>query len=136
MDLMDAERGTITSGPSADTGPVLDKRARADYRRRLADLEEELAEADANADVGRPSALAAERDFLAGELASALGLGGRPRVTGDPAERARKAVTMRVGTALKAIAEVHPALARHLRASISTGRFCSYRPENPVSWQM
>jgi hypothetical protein len=43
---------------------------------------------------------------------------------------------MRVGTALKAIAEVHPALARHLRASVSTGRFCSYRPEDPVTWDV
>src|SRR5207244_2600415 len=99
------------------------------------ELEDDLAEAEGNADRGRSEALAAERDFLAAELAGALGLGGRTRRTGDPFERARKAVTMRVGTALKAIAEVHPALARHLRASLSTGRFCSYTPEDPIHWQ-
>ena len=43
---------------------------------------------------------------------------------------------MRVGTAMKAIAEVHPALARHLRASVSTGRFCAYQPEDPVNWDV
>ena len=64
-----------------------------------------------------------------------LGLGGRARTTGDQGERARKAVTMRVGTALKAIAEVHTALARHLRASVATGRFCAYQPEDPVDWE-
>jgi tetratricopeptide (TPR) repeat protein len=120
----------------ADTGPQLDRRARDEYRRRLTDLEEELAEAEANADAGRSAVLSEEREFLMAELAGAVGLGGRARTTGDPVERARKAVTMRVGTAMKAIAEVHPALARHLRASVSTGRFCSYQPEDPVAWDI
>jgi hypothetical protein len=68
-------------------------------------------------------------------LPGALGLGGRPRVTGDRVERARKAVAMRIGTALKAIEGGHPELARHLRNSVSTGRFCSYLPDQDVSWQ-
>ena len=55
--------------------------------------------------------------------------------TGDRAERARKAVTMRIATAQKAIAEAHPELAQHLRLSVSTGRFCCYRPERPVTWR-
>jgi len=135
VDLVEAAAGQpVTAG--ADTGPQLDSRAREEYRRRLADLEEELAEAEDNADGGRVEVLSEERDFLVAELAGALGLGGRPRTTGDPVERARKAVTMRVGTALKGVAEVHPALARHLRASVSTGRFCSYQPEDPVAWQL
>jgi hypothetical protein len=134
VDLVEGAGGPPAAG--GDTGPELDSRARAEYRRRLADLEEDLAEAESHADTGRTAALTAERDFLAAELAGAVGLGGRPRMTGDPAERARKAVTMRVGTALKAIAEVHPGLARHLRASVSTGRFCSYQPEEPVAWRM
>lgn len=77
----------------------------------------------------------AEKDFLLAELGAALGLGGRPRVAGDRVERARKAVTMRIGTAQKAIAQVHPGLARHLRNSLTTGRFCCYRPEDEVTWQ-
>ena len=85
---------------------------------------------------GRRTTPPEEREFLVAELAGAVGLGGRARTTGDPVERARKAVTMRVGTAMKAIAEVHPALARHLRASVSTGRFCAYQPEDPVNWQI
>jgi thioesterase domain-containing protein len=135
LDLVDASAGrSVAAG--GDTGPQLDRRAREEYRRRLADLEEEVAEAEANADAGRMALLSEEREFLVAELAGALGLGGRARTTGDPAERARKAVTMRVGTALKAIAEVHPTLARHLRASVSTGRFCSYPPEDPVDWRV
>ena len=30
---------------------------------------------------------------------------------------------MRIGTALRALDEVHPPLARHLRLAVSTGRF-------------
>ena len=54
---------------------------------------------------------------------------------GDQVERARKAVAMRIGTALKAIEGGHPELARHLRNSVSTGRYCSYLPDPDVSWQ-
>jgi hypothetical protein len=136
LDLVQAAGGPAGTGAQADTGPMLDSRARAQYRARLVDLEEELSEAETNADAGRVAALSAERVFLAGERATALGLGDRPRMTGDAGERARKAVTMRVGTALRAIAEVHPSLARHLRASVSTGRFCSYQPEDDISWRV
>jgi hypothetical protein len=43
---------------------------------------------------------------------------------------------MRISTALKAIDTVHPELARHLRNSVSTGRFCSYRPDHELTWQL
>jgi hypothetical protein len=136
VDLVEGAGGPPAAASAAGTGPQLDARAREEYRRRLTDLEEDVAEAERNADAGRLAVLSEEREFLVAELAGAVGLGGRARTTGDPAERARKAVTMRVGTALKAIAEVHPALARHLRASVSTGRFCSYQPEDPVDWDL
>src|SRR5262249_18473779 len=48
--------------------PVLDDRARAAYRARLAELDGELAEADAHHDIERSARLAAERDALIGEL--------------------------------------------------------------------
>jgi hypothetical protein len=135
LDLVEAAGGPPRALAGADTGPVLDSTARTAYRQRLADLEQELDEADADSDQGRAAALTAERDFLLAELSAALGLGGRDRVTGDGAERARKAVTMRIGTAVRAIADVHPDLARHLRVGVSTGRFCRYQPERPVTWR-
>jgi len=73
--------------------------------------------------------------MLAAELAGALGLSGRARFAGDPAERARKAVTMRIRAAISAIAAQDDALARHLRNTIRTGRLCSYQPEETVSWR-
>jgi len=136
LDLVEGAGGPAAAASGGDTGPQLDSKARDEYRRRLQDLEEDLAEAEANADTGRIEVLSEEKEFLVAELSGALGLGGRARTTGDPAERARKAVTMRVKTALKTIGEVHPGLARHLKASVSTGRFCSYQPEDPVTWSM
>ncbi|MEW6471248.1 MAG: AAA family ATPase [Actinomycetota bacterium] len=118
------------------TDAVIDDRARAAYHARLLDLRDELEDAEANADLARAERARAEMDAIASELAAALGLGGRPRATGDPAERARKAVTQRIRNSLKRLAAVHPELAAHLDRAIRTGRFCSYRPERPVKWSL
>ena len=116
----------------ADT--MLDDKARAAYKRRLHELEEELAEAEEFNDTERASRAREERDFLAAELAAALGLGGRERQLAAPAERARKAVTMRIRNSVGRIAKVHPQLARHLEKSVRTGTFCCYEPERLVEW--
>jgi hypothetical protein len=132
LDLVD---GTGTARAVAtDAGDTIDATAVAAYRRRVTELDEELTAADADGDLGRAGRLRTEREFLAKELAGALGLGGRRRAAADPVERARKAVAMRIATALRAIEAVHRPLARHLRLAVTTGRFCSYRPENPVRW--
>ncbi|WP_432891084.1 ATP-binding protein [Kribbella sp. CA-245084] len=126
------------SGPGrvhgADLGPVLDDQARAAYRERLRELTDDLSEAEDRNDLARAEKLRVEQDFLTQELAGALGLGGRARSAGDPVERSRKAVSMRIGAAVKVIERVHPALGRHLRASIHTGRQCVYEPEDDVIW--
>ena len=136
LDLVEASGGPSRAEAGTDTGPMLDATARAAYQRRLVDLEDEIETAARDSDLGRLTTLEAEKEFLAAELAAALGLGGRPRVSGDRVERARKAVAMRIGTALKAIEGEHPDLARHLRNSVSTGRSCSYRPDQEVTWQL
>jgi hypothetical protein len=93
-------------------------------------------EAELMHDLARAEQARAERDFLAAELAAALGLGGRPRVAGNPTERARKAITNRIRLAIDRVAAVHPTLGHHLRHSIHTGTFCAYKPEHPVHWQV
>ena len=134
LDLVEAAGGPSAPAASGDTGPVLDARARAAYTARLAELEDDIGAAETAADRGRAEHLRGERDFIAAELGAALGLAGRARVGGSGVERARKAVTMRISTALKAIDVTHPALARHLRLAVATGRFCAYRPERPTVW--
>jgi hypothetical protein len=135
LELVEAAGGPPAAAAGGSLGPVLDATARRAYQRRLADLESELAEAEENADLGRLERLRAERSMLAAELAGALGLGGRARFAGDPAERARKAVTMRIRAAISTVAAQDDALARHLRNAIHTGRLCSYQPEETVSWR-
>lgn len=131
-----AELGLRTSrGASGDLNTI-DSRARSEYRARIAELRAELEDAERCNDAGRIANLKEELDFIAGELASAFGLGRRPRRAGHPAERARTAVTMRIRYAVSKIARVHPALGRHLRESIRTGTFCSYLPAEPIHWSL
>lgn len=115
---------------------VMDERARASVKARLRALQEELAEAEDMNDSGRAARLRAEMDRLIEALSSALGLGGRNRRMGDQAERARSAVTWRIRHAIGRITAAHPDLGRHLKNSVRTGRFCSYRPERPHCWEI
>jgi hypothetical protein len=121
---------------AGDAGNVLDERAKAEYARRLQDLESELAEAEEWHDPERASRLRQEIDFLARELGAAVGLGGRDRVAASNAERARVSVTRAIKAALARIAEHSPSLGRHLRATVRTGTFCVYEPDPrvPVTW--
>ena len=130
----DAAGAAVRAG--GDLGDLLDAQARAEYRRRLAELEDELADADRRADVGRAEKAAVERDFIIAELTVALGLGGRSRRVADPVERARKAVTARIRLCIGRIDAEHPELARHLANAVRTGTTCSYRPEIPTPWTL
>lgn len=117
------------------TGEVLDATARRAYEDRVRALQAELDDAEADHDRGRAERARAELDAVVDQLVAGLGLGGRSRSSGGAAERARSAVTQRIRATIKRIGEVHPALGRHLQASIRTGTFCSYEPEHPVRWQ-
>jgi hypothetical protein len=138
FDLVEAAGGpsAAVAAAQADLGPVLDDTARRAYRDRLAELDGELTEAEANADLGRVERLRAERSMLASELAGALGLGRRVRITGDPAQRTRNAVTMRIRAAVSTIGKQDEALARHLANAVRTGRLCSYEPEPGIVWHV
>lgn len=120
---------------SADDGDAaLDAQARGEYRQRLRDLDEELAEARDRADEGRLWQLSTERDFLLAELSRAVGLGGRDRRVASPTERARVAVRKAIRSATETIAEHHPELANHLRTTIRTGTFCCYCAADRPAW--
>jgi hypothetical protein len=125
-----AERSETAYGADA----ALDDRARAALKARIRDLGEELAEAEDMNDIGRAERARTEVDALVETLSRALGLGGRGRRLGDLAERARTTVTWRLRYALRKVEAAHPALGRHLAASVRTGVFCFYRPEAPVAW--
>ncbi|HEX5291699.1 MAG TPA: AAA family ATPase, partial [Streptosporangiaceae bacterium] len=115
---------------------VLDATARRQIRARLASLGEDIAEAESWNDPERAARARAERDALLRELAAAAAPGGPPRLLGDQSERARKAVTARIRDVIGRLEPVHPALASHLRESVTTGTRCSYSPPTPVSWRL
>ena len=121
---------------ASGTGPILDGQAKTAYRARLRELEEEVAEATSWADPARAAQARQEMEFLAGQLAAAVGLGGRDRQAGSAAERARVNITRAIRAALSRIRAHSPALAGHLDATIRTGTFCSYAPDPrvPITW--
>jgi class 3 adenylate cyclase len=146
LDLMAEGTGARSIPPSqaAEAGlavegrgePVIDQAARAQYRRRISELEQELEEAQERGGGDAKVAAREELDALLEELTAAYGLAGRPRRSPDPVERARKAVSRRLRHAMSRIAGVHPRLGRHLAASIRTGVFCSYQPERDTVWSV
>jgi tetratricopeptide (TPR) repeat protein len=121
-----------------DAGELLDPQAKSAYRSRLAQLEEEIEEARGFGDAERAARAQHERDFIAREIARAVGLGGRERRAGSAAERARASVTRAVRTALAKIGQHSSVLGGHLDRTIRTGTFCSYAPDPraPIDWRL
>jgi hypothetical protein len=118
--------------------PVLDADAAASYKRRLAELADELDVADAAGDAARASRAEAERQWLLGELRRATGLGGRMRRTTAESERARVNVTRTLRGALDRISAAAPRAGAHLQASVRTGLECRYDPApgGPARWRV
>jgi hypothetical protein len=122
------------AGGGAD--PVLDAEARAAYRSRLTELQEEIDEAERFGDWERAERLRTEFEFITRELSAAIGLGGRARGHATEAERARQSATKAIRQAIARIEDHDRNLADHLRHAIRTGVFCVYAPDplTPVRW--
>ena len=140
LDLVAAESSRFAgaaSGPSAgvshtgtgDAGEMLDARAKDAYRRRLAEIEDDIEQARALEDTEREMQADAERDFLVRELSRAVGLYGRDRRAASTSERARVSVTRAVRQAIVRVGEHHPELGEHLDQTIRTGTYCAYVPD-------
>ncbi|PGH43238.1 ATPase [Micromonospora sp. WMMA1996] len=137
IDLLDPAAGPeLVAAGRLGADPVLDDEAKARYRQHLRRLDDEIDRAARRDDERRLAALDAERAALLDQLRAAAGLAGRSRRLGDQAERARKAVTGRIRDSLRRIDQRHPALASHLRDSITTGTSCRYLPPDPISWRL
>ncbi len=117
-----------TRVPESSAGEMLDEKARRTYRARLADLEQDIAEAESQANVARAATLVREREALVAELARAVGLGRRGHRAGSATERARVNVQRRVKDAVARITEVDEELGRFFADTVRTGTFCCFRP--------
>jgi hypothetical protein len=127
----------LRSDRAATVGEIIDPQAKAAYRDRLRELQDEVADADAAADPARGERARAEIDAITAELSAAFGLGGRARQEGSPAERARQSVTKAIRDALRRIRAEDPALGDHLDRAVRTGLYCAYDPDPAVaiSWR-
>ena len=134
LDLVAAETGQQTA--LGDAGEMLDERAKTAYRRRLAEIEDDIEQARALGDARREAQADAERDFLVRELARAVGLGGRDRRAASASERARSGVTRAIRQGIARIGEHHPELGEHLDHAVRTGTYCAYVPDPgaPAAW--
>jgi tetratricopeptide (TPR) repeat protein len=119
-----------------DSGEILDPRAKEAYRRRLAEIDEDLAQAASLGDPDRTARAEAERTFVRRELSRAVGLGGRDRRASSASERARAAVTRALRQALTRIRTHDALLAKHLDRTVRTGTYCAYLPDprTPAAW--
>jgi len=123
-----ASAGIHVGGPG-DAGEMLDEQAKAQYRRRIDELREELAEAKSLGQVDRAERAEAEIDALTSELSRAVGLGGRNRRAASSSERARQSVTHAIKLAIEKVGENHSPLAAILSRRVKTGIFCAYNPD-------
>jgi tetratricopeptide (TPR) repeat protein len=119
---------SVRSRGGDDAGPLLDTRAKAEYRRRIDDLREEIEEAETYNDLERASRAREELEFVAHELSAAVGLGGRDRRAAATSERARVNVTRALRATVDRIGGHDAALGHHLRTCVRTGTFCVYEP--------
>ncbi|TFH20180.1 MAG: hypothetical protein E4H05_02930 [Acidimicrobiales bacterium] len=148
LDLVAVERGSLPTVPrragedglvvtdGGHAGLHLDDQARDAYRRRLAEIDDDIDDATIMNDPARLALAMDDREYLVSELSRAIGLGGRARLAGATAERARTSVTRSIRYALARLAEHHPPLGRHLTQAVATGTYCVYRPDPrvPVEW--
>ena len=148
LDLVAVERGSLPTVPrragedglvvtdGGHAGLHLDDQARDAYRRRLAEIDDDIDDATMMNDPARLALAMDDREYLVSELSRAIGLGGRARLAGATAERARTSVTRSIRYALARLAEHHPPLGRHLIQAVGTGTYCVYRPDPrvPVEW--
>lgn len=145
LDLVAIEGGSAVGTPARDQHieaatmdfggglAIIDEEARDAYRRRLAEVEDDIEDATAMNDIGRVDLARRDREYLVAELVAAVGLGGRSRTVGGTAERARTSVTRSLRYALGRLTKHHSALATHLEQSVRTGTYCVYSPDPLVT---
>src|SRR5262245_44490793 len=127
-----------TTADLGDAGALLDAKAREQYRRRMDELREELAEVVQINDTGRAARVRAELESLRVQIAAAVGMGGRSRKAAAHTERARLMVTKAIKAAIARIRASDASLGRYLATSIRTGNCCAYDPGDitPVAWHL
>jgi tetratricopeptide (TPR) repeat protein len=130
----------LTLAGGASTGQprheIVDRQARDAYAVRARELAGDLAEAEADNDLGRADRIRLELDAVVAQIEEAAGLGGRPRAFADEHERARTSVRKAIKRAIDEIGGADPVVGEILDAAVVTGSLCMYTPTSPhnVRW--
>ena len=118
----------------AATAEVTDRETVAAVRGKIEALKEAREVAASEGVPDRVLEIDEEIAELEGYLASATGLGGKPRLEADEREKARQAATKALRRARRLIEKRHPPLGGHLRKYLKIGHACAYAPEPAVIW--
>ena len=105
---------------------MLDAHTQEAYRRQVAELQREIDEADAFADIERAAARRAEFDTLLEELTQVERPGGRSHAFTDADERTGTSVQKALRRAIAAIGVDAPRITDALTVSIRTGTVCRF----------
>jgi hypothetical protein len=142
LDLVDRVEGVdperaVDRKRLGDAGPLLDSAARNGYRRRIEALRQEAADALEAGQLETAEAIQDELDQLVGQLAAAFGLGGRQRIAGSAAEKARLNVTRAIRAAIGKVMAALPEAGAALDRGVRTGLYCCYQPSSDenVRWE-
>jgi len=130
VEQLQAEGLSVTNSSGL---PVADTEALRQYREALADLQEEIMEAEQNHDNERASRLRREQRQILGEIRRST-RHGKIRTRGGDTEKARSAVTHAIESVIKRLALDDQPLADHLRRSIRCGNQFAYAPTEPIQW--
>ena len=127
------ENGLATSSTD-DRQPVLDEKAKQEYKDKLESLRDDREQAEQLEDDEQLERIDKETDAISRELNSAQDIFGKSRIFANQNERCRKRVTEAIRTSLVKLRTNHKELGEHLGASIKTGGYCSYTSQEEISW--
>jgi hypothetical protein len=127
VELLKAFSGAAEVTVRSSAGTAIDEQARAQYKARALEIQDELLEARKLNDSSRVAALQEELEKIADQMTAATGLGGRRRSVGDTAEKARKSVSAAVGRSIRQVGAAHSRLGKYLQKHVSSGAALSYQ---------
>ena len=127
------ENGLATSSTD-DRQPVLDEKAKQEYKDKLESLRDDRERAEQLEDDEQLERIDKETDAISRELYSAQAIFGKDRIFATESERSRIRVTEAIKYAIGKLRASDKELAEHLGTAISTGKHCSYKPREEVFW--
>ena len=113
---------------------MLDAAGKADYQKRLLQLNRDRAEAESDNDDAWLERIDKETEAISIQLHKAKDGKGRTRKVGDERDRLRKRISKNITDSIKLIASNHRELGDHLKESIGMGEHMSYQPSVETEW--